>query len=45
MAGVLRVEESEGSKVRAVALGRMGRRLGGHAHLSPETLEGWEQRG
>ena len=30
MAGVLRVEESEGSKVRAVALGQMGRRLGSH---------------
>ena len=41
MAGVLRVEESEGSKVRAVALGQMGRRLGGHAHLSqPRSLGG-----
>lgn len=41
MAGVLRVEESERSKVRAVALGRMGRRLGGHAHLrQPRSLGG-----
>ena len=35
------MEESEGSKVRAVALGQMGRRLGGHAHLSqPRSLGG-----